>query len=100
LATSPPRLGIVSRGTLDALVTAYAAPALSGNPHVDEILTCDKNVAAGPLWPRARLAWRLRRRRYDLGVILEAHWGYAGFAELLLAAAGIPWRLGRDLGKH
>jgi ADP-heptose:LPS heptosyltransferase len=86
--------------TLDALVTAYAAPAVLGNPYVDEILTCDKSVAAGPIWRRARLAWRLRRRRYDLGVILEAHWGYAGFAELLLAAAGIPWRLGRDLGKH
>jgi heptosyltransferase-2/heptosyltransferase-3 len=86
--------------TLDALVTAYAAPALLGNPHVDEILTCDKGVAAGPLWPRARLAWRLRRRRYDLGIILEAHWGYAGFAELLLTAAGIPRRLGRDLGKY
>jgi heptosyltransferase-2 len=86
--------------TLDALVTAYAAPAVLGNPYVDEILTCDKSVAAGPIWRRARLAWRLRRRRYDLGVILEAHWGYAGFAELLLAAAGIPRRLGRDLGKH
>jgi heptosyltransferase-2/heptosyltransferase-3 len=85
---------------LDALVTAYAAPAWQGNPHLDEILACDKGVAAGPLWSRARLAWRLRRRRYDLGVILEAHWGYAGFAELLLAAAGIPRRLGRDLGKH
>lgn len=86
--------------TLDALVTAYAAPAWQGNPHLDEILRCDKGVAAGSLWSRARLAWRLRRRRYDLGVILEAHWGYAGFAELLLAAAGIPRRLGRDLGKH
>lgn len=85
---------------LDALVTTYAAPAWQGNPHIDEILTCDKGVAAGPLRSRARLAWRLRRRRYDLGVILEAHWGYAGFAELLLAAAGIPQRLGRDLGKH
>ena len=85
---------------LDALVTTYAAPAWQGNPHIDEILTCGKGVAAGPLWSRARLAWRLRQRRYDLGVILEAHWGYAGFAELLLAAAGIPRRLGRDLGKH
>jgi heptosyltransferase-2/heptosyltransferase-3 len=88
------------RATLDALVTEYAAPALHGNPHVHEILTCGKGVAAGPLWPRAQLAWRLRRRRYDLGVILEAHWGYAGFAELLLAAAGIPRRIGRNLGKH
>jgi len=88
------------QATLDALVTTYAAPAVLGNPHVDEILTCDKGVAAGPLRSRARLAWRLRRRRYDLGVILEAHWGFAGFAELLLAAAGIPRRLGRDLGKH
>lgn len=88
------------RATLDALVTEYAAPALLGNPHVNAVLTCDKGVATGPLWSRARLAWRLRRRRYDLGVILEAHWGYAGFAELLLAVAGVPRRIGRDLGKH
>jgi heptosyltransferase-2/heptosyltransferase-3 len=86
--------------TLDALVTEYAAPALRGNPHIDEILTCDKAVAVGPVRSRIHLAWRLRRRRYDLGVILEAHWGFAGFAEILLAAAGVPRRIGRDLGKY
>ncbi len=86
--------------TVDALVTDYAAPAWLGNPHLSEILTCEKSIAGGSLWSRARLGWRLRRRRYDLGVILEAHWGYAGFAALLLAVAGIPRRIGRDLGKH
>jgi heptosyltransferase-2/heptosyltransferase-3 len=86
--------------TLDALVTEYAAPALGGNPYLGTVLTCDKGIAEGPLWRRARLAYRIRRRRYDLGVILEAHWGYASFAELLLAVAGVPRRIGRDLGKH
>ncbi len=85
---------------LDALVTDYAAPALKGNPHIDEILTCDKGIAMGALWRRAHLAWRIRRRRYDVGVILEAHWGYASFAELLLVLAGVPRRIGRDVGKH
>ncbi len=85
---------------LEALVTDYGAPVLRGNPHVDEILTCGKRIVQAPLWERAALAWRLRRRCYDLGVILEAHWGYAGFAELLLAVAGVPRRIGRDLGKH
>jgi lipopolysaccharide heptosyltransferase II len=85
---------------LDVLVTDYAAPVLRGNSHVDEILTCGKGIVAASFWERASLAWRIRRRRYDLGVILEAHWGYAGFAELLLAVAGVPRRIGRDLGKH
>jgi lipopolysaccharide heptosyltransferase II len=88
------------QAALDLVVSEYAAPAVRGNPNVDEILTCDKTVAAAPLPARVRLAWRLRQRRYDLGVILEAHWGYAGFSELLLAAAGIPRRVGPDLGKH
>src|SRR5437879_2304988 len=85
---------------LDVLVTDYAAPVLQGNSHVDDILTCGKGIVAASLWERATLAWRIRRRRYDLGVVLEAHWGYAGFAELLLALAGVPIRIGRDLGKH
>jgi lipopolysaccharide heptosyltransferase II len=86
--------------TLDVLVTEYAAPVLRGNPHITEILTCDKRIVQAPLRQRAALACRLRRRRYDLGLVLEAHWGYAGFAELLLAFAGVPRRIGRDLGKH
>jgi lipopolysaccharide heptosyltransferase II len=90
----------VPRAALHALVSDYSAPVLRGSPHVDELLTCPKGIATGPLRARLALAWRLRRRRYDLGVILEAHWGYAGFAELLLAAAGVPRRIGRDLGKH
>src|SRR5438132_1983340 len=85
---------------LDVLVTDYAAPVLRGNSHVDGILTCGKGIVAASFWERATLAWQIRRRQYDLGVILEAHWGYAGFAELLLAVAGVPRRIGRDLGKH
>ncbi len=85
---------------LDVLVTDYAAPVLRGNSHVDSILTCGKGIVAASLWERATLTWRIRRRQYDLGVVLETHWGYAGFAELLLALAGVPIRIGRDLGKH
>src|SRR5438132_2492378 len=88
------------RATLDVLVTDYAAPVVAGNPHIDGVLTCGKGIVEASLLARAALAWRIRRRRYDLGVILEAHWGYAGFAELLLAVAGVPRRVGRDLGKH
>jgi lipopolysaccharide heptosyltransferase II len=85
---------------LDVLVTDYAAPVIRGNPHVNEIITCNKKIPEAPLLKRIALAWRIRRRKYDMGVILEAHWGYAGFAELLLAAASVPRRIGRDLGKH
>src|SRR5437867_1307787 len=86
--------------TLDVLVTDYAASVVAGNPHIDGVLTCGKRVVDASLLERAALAWRIRRQRYDLGVILEAHWGYAGFAELLLGVAGVPRRIGRDLGKH
>jgi lipopolysaccharide heptosyltransferase II len=86
--------------TLDVLVTDYAAPVVAGNPYIDSVLTCGKRIVEASLLERAALAWRVRRRQYHLGVILEAHWGYAGFAELLLAVAGVPRRIGRDLGKH
>jgi len=88
------------RAALDVLVTDYAAAVVAGNPHINSVLTCGKGIVEASLLARAALAWRIRRRRYDLGVILEAHWGYAGFAELLLAVAGVPQRIGRDLGKH
>ncbi|OLD69959.1 MAG: hypothetical protein AUI45_06060 [Acidobacteria bacterium 13_1_40CM_2_56_11] len=86
--------------TLDVLVTNYTASVVAGNPHIDGVLTCGKRIVEASLLERAALVWRIWRRRYDLGVILEAHWGYAGFAELLLAVAGVPRRIGRDLGKH
>src|SRR5438445_11186983 len=85
---------------LDVLVTDYAAPVLRGNSHVDDILTCGRGIVAASLWERPSLAWRIRRRQYDLGVVLEAHWGYAGFPHLLLTLGGVPIRLGRDLDKH
>src|SRR2546427_7824007 len=86
--------------TLDVLVTNYTASVVAGNPHIDGVLTCGKRIVEASLLERAALVWRIWCRRYDLGVILEAHWGYAGFAELLLAVAGVPRRIGRDLGKH
>src|SRR2546428_7096979 len=86
--------------TLDVLVTDYAASVVARNPHIDGILTCEKRIVEASFLKRVALAWRIRRQRYDLGVILEAHWGYAGFAELLLGVAGVPRRIGRDLGKH
>src|SRR5207253_10605364 len=57
--------------TVDALVSDYAAPALEDNPYLNNVLTCDKRIVNAPLWERAALVWRMRRRRYDLGVILE-----------------------------
>src|SRR3989442_13220292 len=85
--------------TLDVLVSDYAETVVAGNPHIDGVLTCGKGIVEASLLARVALAWRIRRRRYDLGVILEAHWGYAGFAELLLAVAGGARRIGRELGE-
>src|SRR2546430_7531180 len=55
------------RATLDVLVTDYAAPVVAGNPHIDGVLTCGKGIVEASLLARAALAWRIRRRRYDLG---------------------------------
>src|SRR2546428_7061352 len=88
------------RATFDVLVTDYAASVVEANPHIDRVLTCEKQIVEASFLKRVALAWRIRRRRYDLGVILEAHWGYAGFAELLLAVAGVRRTVRRGMGQQ
>ena len=61
---------------IGVLANSYNAPALDGNPHVDEVLAYSKlkHVAGGAgalgaLAHRLALIWRLRRRRLDLAVL-------------------------------
>lgn len=56
---------------LAVLVNSYNAPAIAGNPHVDEIFayTKGKHAAGGSLlkayWQRILLIWQLRQRHFD-----------------------------------
>lgn len=67
-----------------ALVNSYNAPAISSNPHLDQVFAYTKGKHAdgesvlAAYWRRLRLMWRLRRMRFDYA-ILPAN-GFAGRA--------------------
>jgi len=74
---------------LDVLVTAWAAPALDGNPRIRRLIRYPD-----PATPVAvvRLGFKLRRERYDIGICLDR----SPLANALLWVAGIPIRAGID----
>jgi ADP-heptose:LPS heptosyltransferase len=72
------------------LVNSYNAPAIAGNPFVDDIFAYTKGKHAGGSvlgahWRRLQLIWRLRRQRFD--VVILPNGGFAAralsFARLL-----------------
>ncbi len=78
---------------LTYLVEADAAPVVSGNPHLDEVII----VARSRGWARVRadfaLARRLRRERYDLA--LDLHGGPR--SSWLALASGARQRIGYEI---
>lgn len=70
------------------LVNSYNAPAIAGNPFVDDIFayTKGKHAAGGSVlsahWQRLKLIWRLRRRRFDFVILPNG-----GFAARALSFA-------------
>ncbi len=74
---------------IDALTTRWSAPALEGNPRVTTVLPYPERPSP---WALLRLARRLRRRGYDLGVGLDR----SPVVNALLALTGIPIRAGVD----
>ncbi|MEN3338282.1 MAG: heptosyltransferase [Acidobacteriota bacterium] len=50
------------------LVEPAAAPVVSGNPHIDEVIVADKVQGLARIAYDLRLAARLRRARYDLAI--------------------------------
>ncbi len=74
------------------LVRPESAPVLVGHPDVDAILVDDKRGADRGTLGLLRAARRLRAERFDLAVSPHRSWRTA----LLLAAAGIPRRIGFD----
>ncbi len=112
LLTAVPALKALRAGLPGAEITLLApphsAPVLEGTPWVNRVITFEKRRFDSPkalLSPRnwadlARLAWGLRRHRFDWVILMHhlvTNWGVLKFALLSLAAA--PRRLGLDDGR-
>ena len=78
---------------LSYLVEHDAAPVVSGNPHIDELIVVHKNRGWKRLTDDVRLARRLRRARFDL--VLDLHGGPR--SSWLCRATGAPRRIGYDI---
>ena len=78
---------------LTYLVEREAAPVVAGNPHLDEVLVVNRSQGLARLADDLRLAWRLRRRRFD--VVIDMHGGPR--SSWLTLATGAPQRIGYDM---
>ena len=72
---------------IDALVYADTAPLLAHHPAIDQVHQIDRHWKKLPLWHQARheaaLLATLRRRHYELIVVLGPHWRGAWLCRLL-----------------
>ena len=89
---STPSLAALKRflphAEIDILLEDWVAPVLDGSPHVDNVITMERGSVAA----RARVAARLRARRYD--VVYNLHGGTT--ATLLTRATGATHRVGYE----
>jgi lipopolysaccharide heptosyltransferase II len=92
-----PLIGALKRTFPDArlayVVEREAAPIVSGNPHIDELIVVDKSRGWRRMLEDVRLALRLRRARFDL--VLDLHGGPR--SAWLTLATGAPTRIGYDI---
>jgi lipopolysaccharide heptosyltransferase II len=72
------------------LVEPAAAPVVQGNPHVDEVLVAPRPPGLARVACDIRLAWELRRARYDL--VIDLHGGPR--SAWLALATGARQRIG------
>ena len=72
------------------LVEREAASVVAGNPHLAEVIVIPRTRGLSRLADDARLAARLRRRRFDL--VIDMHGGPR--SSLLTLATGAPQRIG------
>ena len=83
--------------SLSYLVEREAAPVVSGNPHLDEVIVVERTRGLARLVDDIRLARRLRRERFD--VVIDMHGGPR--SSWLALATGAPQRIGYDIaGRH
>ncbi len=92
-----PLLGALKRtfpaARLSYLVEQESAPVLAGNPHVDALIVTARIGGWRRLLADARLAFQLRRSRFDL--VLDLHGGPR--SALLTLATGARSRIGYDI---
>jgi lipopolysaccharide heptosyltransferase II len=78
---------------LSYLVERDAAAVVAGNPHLDEVLVVERSRGLRRVLDDLRMAWRLRRRRFD--VVIDMHGGPR--SSWLALATGAPQRIGYDM---
>jgi len=78
---------------LTYLVEPGAAPVVTGNPHLDEVLVVGRTRGLARLRDDLRLARQLRRQRFD--VVIDLHGGPR--SSWLTWATGAPQRVGYDI---
>ena len=72
------------------LVERESAAVVAGNPNLDEVIVIPRSRGLARIVDDARLAWRLRKRRFDL--VIDMHGGpRSGWLTL---ATGAPRRIG------
>ncbi|MDD5465753.1 MAG: lipopolysaccharide heptosyltransferase II [Candidatus Omnitrophica bacterium] len=81
---------------ISMLVAPYAKDLLEGNPYLDEVILYDKDGEHKSWWRTIKFAGRLKKKKFDLAVILHP----SNRLHLIAFLAGIPQRLGynRKLG--
>jgi predicted lipopolysaccharide heptosyltransferase III len=92
-----PLIGALKRRFPDAhlayVVEREAAPIVANNRSIDELIVVEKSRGWQRIKEDARLALRLRRRRFDL--VLDLHGGPR--SAWLTLATGAPTRIGYDI---
>lgn len=78
---------------LTYLVESQAAPVVSGNPHLDEVIVVPRGAGLSRLAGDLGLALRLRRERFDLAI--DLHGGPR--SSWLTLATGAPQRIGYEV---
>ena len=78
---------------LTYLVEPSAAAVVQANPHLDDVIVVPRASGLSRIMGDAALAWRLRRRQFDLAI--DMHGGPR--AAWLTWATGAPARIGYDI---
>ena len=83
--------------TLNYLVERDSAPVVAGNRNLNRLIVVERTRGARRVLDDVKLAWQLRRDRYD--VVIDLHGGPR--SSWLTLATGAPQRIGYDMpGRH
>ena len=80
------------RSFIAVMVRPYARDIVLGNPYLNETIIYDKYGAQRPFWKSIKFAWDLKKKKFDLALILHP----TNRAHLVTFLAGIKKRIGFD----